>query len=41
VLIEDEENGTVAEHVTQKTVQQAIFDNIHRKQFYLAEAAPA
>ena len=41
VLIEDEENGTVTEHVTQETVQQAIFDNIHRKRFFLAEAAPA
>ena len=40
VLIEDEENGIVTEHVTQETIQQAIFDNIHRKRFYLAEAAP-
>jgi hypothetical protein len=41
VLIEDKENGTVTEYVTQETVQQAIFDNIHRKRFYLAEATPA
>jgi len=41
VLIENEESGTLMEHVTQEAVQQAIFDNIHRKQFFLAEAAPA
>ncbi len=41
VLIEDKENGTVTEYVTQETVQQAIFDSIHRKRFYLAEVAPA
>ena len=41
VLIEDEDTGTLSEHATQESVQQAIFDNIHRKHFYLAEAAPA
>jgi hypothetical protein len=38
VLIEDEDSGTLTEHATQESVQQAIFDNIHRKWFYLAEA---
>jgi hypothetical protein len=41
VLIEDEDSGTLTEHATQESVQQTIFDNIHRKRFYLAEAAPA
>ncbi len=41
VLIEDEDIGTLTEHATQESVQQAIFDNIHRKRFYLAEAVPA
>jgi hypothetical protein len=41
VLIEDEETGTLSEHVTQESVQQAIFNNIHQKRFYLAEAALA
>jgi hypothetical protein len=41
VSIENKESGTLTEHVTQELVQQAIFDNIHRKQFFLAEAALA
>jgi hypothetical protein len=41
VLIKDEDSGTLTEHAMQESVQQAIFDNIHRKRFYLAEAAPA
>ena len=41
VLIEDEDSGTLTEQATQESVQQAIFDNIHRKRFYLEEAAPA
>jgi hypothetical protein len=40
-LVEDEQNGTLTEHSTQELVQVAIFDNIHRKRFFLAEAAPA
>jgi hypothetical protein len=40
VLVEDEEQGTLTEHITQESVQEAIFDNIHRKRFSLAEAAP-
>ncbi len=31
VIIENEESGTLTEHVTQELVQQAIFDNIHHK----------
>ncbi len=30
VLVEDEEQGTLTEHLTQELVQKAIFDNIHR-----------
>jgi hypothetical protein len=41
VLVEDEEQGTLTEHITQESVQEAIFDNIHRKWLFLAEAAPA
>ncbi len=41
VLVEDEEQGTLTEHLTQELVQKAIFDNIHPKRFFLAEAAPA
>jgi hypothetical protein len=41
VLIKDKDSGTLTEHATQESVQQAIFDNIHCKRFYLAEAAPA
>ncbi len=41
VLIKNKESGTLTKHVTQEVVQQAIFDNIHRKQFFLTEAALA
>jgi hypothetical protein len=41
VLVENEEEGTLIEHATQETVEDAIFNNIHRKRFFLAEAAPA
>jgi hypothetical protein len=41
VLVENEEHGTLTEYLTQESVQEAIFDNIHRKWFFLAEAAPA
>jgi hypothetical protein len=41
VLVDDKEHGTLTEHVTQESVQKAIFDNIHRKCFFLVEAAPA
>jgi hypothetical protein len=41
VLIKNEDSGTLTEHATQESVQQAIFDNIHCKWFYLTEAAPA
>jgi hypothetical protein len=35
------EHCILTEHVTQESVQKAIFDNIHRKRFFLVEAAPA
>jgi hypothetical protein len=41
VLVEDEELDTLIEHLTQELVQEAIFNNIHWKQFFLAEASPA
>jgi hypothetical protein len=41
VLVEDKQNMTLTEHVTQESVQEAIFNNIHCKRFFLAEAAPA
>ncbi len=41
VLVEDEQLGTLTEHLTQESVQEAIFNNINRKQFFLAEAALA
>jgi hypothetical protein len=41
VLVEDEnQEGVLTESATQETVQAAIFDNIHRKRFFLAEDAP-
>jgi hypothetical protein len=33
-------NNTVVEYTTQDSVEKAIWDNIHLKRFYLAEAAP-
>ncbi len=41
ILVEEKEYGTLTEHVTQESVQKAIFDNIHRKCFFFAEVAPA
>lgn len=41
VLTEDgAEEGMLTEHLTEKSVTDAIFNNIHRKRFFLAEAAP-
>jgi hypothetical protein len=36
----EQEDGTVIEHSTQEDLQNAIWTNIHRKRFYLAEEAP-
>jgi hypothetical protein len=33
-------NDSVEEHVTQPSIQEAIWSNIHYKHFYLAEEAP-
>jgi hypothetical protein len=41
VLVENDKEGTLTEHTTQASVEEAIFNNIHRKRFTLAEAAPA
>lgn len=41
VLVGNEEEGTLIEHATQETIEDAIFNNIHRKRFFLAEAAPS
>ncbi len=41
VLVEDgSQEGMLTKNTTQETVQSAIFDNIHRKRFFLAEEAP-
>jgi hypothetical protein len=41
VLTKDgDEEGTLSEHLTKESVMEAIFMNIHRKRFFLAEAAP-
>jgi len=41
VLTEDrDEEGILSEHLTEDSVTEAIFTNIHRKRFFLAEAAP-
>jgi hypothetical protein len=41
VLVENkEQEGMSIENNTKESVQEAIFDNIHRKRFFLAEAAP-
>jgi hypothetical protein len=41
VLMEDElQEGILTKNITQELVQAAIFDNIHRKRFFLAEDAP-
>jgi hypothetical protein len=34
------QEGTLPENITQAAIQEAIFDNIHCNQFFLAEAAP-
>ena len=39
VQVEDDE-GKVVEFTTQAEVHEAIWSNIHRRQFYLAEEAP-
>ncbi len=36
----EQEDGTVIEHSSQEDLQNAIWTNIHRKRFYLAEEAP-
>ncbi len=41
VLIKNKEEGTLTEHITQESVEEEIFNNIHQKRFFLAEAAPA
>jgi hypothetical protein len=41
VLVENEDESTLVEHVTRESIEEAIFNNIHRKRFFLAEAAPA
>ena len=41
VLVENDAEGTLTEFVTKEAVEEAIFNNIHRMRFYLAEAAPA
>jgi hypothetical protein len=39
--VEDEnQEGMLTENITHETVQSAIFNNIHRKRFFLAEDAP-
>jgi len=41
VLVENpQREGDLIEFNTQATMQEAIFDNVHRKWFFLAEAAP-
>jgi hypothetical protein len=41
VLVENgEQEGMLTEHTTAELVQEAIFLNIHRKQFFLTENAP-
>jgi hypothetical protein len=36
----EHEDGTTEDHSSQMEVQEAIWDNIHRKRFHLAESAP-
>ncbi len=41
VLTKDgDEEGTLSKHLTEESVTEAIFTNIHCKRFFLAEAAP-
>jgi hypothetical protein len=35
-----QEDGRVIKHTSQEDLQNAIWSNIHRKRFYLAEEAP-
>ncbi len=40
VLVEDEnQEGVLTKNITQETIQEAIFNNIHRKRFFLVEDA--
>ncbi len=36
----EQRDGTTAKYTSQSELQEAIWNNIHRKQFYLAESAP-
>jgi hypothetical protein len=36
-----DQEGMLAENTTQESVQQAIFDNIHQKRFFLADVGCA
>ena len=36
----ERDRGAIEEATTQQTVHKAIWDEIHRKRFYLAEQAP-
>ena len=36
----ERDQGAIEESTTQKTVHEAIWDEIHQKRFYLAEQAP-
>ncbi len=36
----DQGDGTTKEYTSQKEMQEAIWDNIHRKRFHLAKLAP-
>ena len=36
----EQDNGEIVEHSDQEGIHQAIWDNIHRRRFYLAEEAP-
>ncbi len=41
VLVENpHQEGELLEYDMQHTMQEAVFDNVHRKRFFLAEAAP-
>ena len=37
----EEEEGFLVKHNTRESIEEAIFNNIHRKRFFLAETAPA
>jgi hypothetical protein len=36
----EQETGEIVEHTSQDSIQTAIWDNIHRRRFFLAEEAP-